>query len=237
MATAKDIMTLAKSYLGVKEDPPDSNKVIFNTAYYGFAVHGVSYPWCATFVWYVFYIAKASYLFYDGKKTAYCPTIANWGKSAGLTAPINSGRYGDIVLFSWKRDGVADHVGFIESKNNDGSYTTIEGNTAIGNDSNGGEVMRRTRYQYQICEIIRPKYSEDKEMVTEQGYNDWKEYHKRYEDEVKKQGAAVGIEQTAQAWARETGISDGNQPQAPLKRWQLWAILKKFHEMIQKERN
>ena len=32
MATAKDIVDLAASFVGVKENPPDSNNVIFNTS-------------------------------------------------------------------------------------------------------------------------------------------------------------------------------------------------------------
>ena len=68
-------------------------------------------------------------------------------------------------------------------------------------------------------------------------YEKFVEYQHRYENEVKAEGAAKGVEQDAQAWARATGISDGNQPQAPLKRWQLWAILKKFLELVKKEVN
>ena len=167
MATAKKVMDTAIKYLGVKEYPPDSNNVVFNTDYYGRKVSG-NYPWCCAFVWDVFRMAGASSLFYGGGKTAYCPNVETWGKSNGLTVPINSGRYGDIVLFDWQHNGEADHIGFIESQKPNGSYITIEGNTAVGNDSNGGEVMYRTRYQYQICMIIRPKYTEEDDMTEEQ---------------------------------------------------------------------
>lgn len=159
MATAKQIMNKAISYLGTKESPANSNNVVFNTHYYGMAVSGASYPWCCAFVWDIFRMCGASNLFYDGKKTAYCPTVKNWGTSKGLTVDKNSGQYGDIVIFDWNKDGIGDHIGLIEKNNGNGTYTTIEGNTAVGNDSNGGEVMRRTRKVSQIQCIIRPKYN------------------------------------------------------------------------------
>ena len=51
---------------------------------------------------------------------------------------------GDIVSSTGQGDGVADHVGFFE-KGSRSEFTAIEGNTAVGNDSNGGQVMRRER--------------------------------------------------------------------------------------------
>ncbi len=156
MATAKQIMDLAASYVGVKENPRNSNNVIFNTHFYGGPVRGAAYPWCCAFVWDIFRMAGASGLFYDGKKTAYCPAVETWGKRYRVDK--TAGQYGDIVLFDWGRDGVADHIGLIERRNADGSYVCIEGNTAAGNDSNGGAVMRRTRYRSQIRMIIRPQY-------------------------------------------------------------------------------
>lgn len=166
--TARDIMEKAISYLGTKENPPDSNNVIFNTDYYGHPVNGSWYAWCVVFVWDIFRMCGASELFYDGEKTAGCCQVLEWGRDAGLEVSRDEGRYGDLILFDWDGTGTwdADHIGFIECKNSDGSYTTIEGNTAIGNDSNGGEVMRRNRSSC-IRAIIRPKYEkEDDGKVT-----------------------------------------------------------------------
>ena len=92
MATAKQIIDKAISYLGTKESPANSNNVVFNTHYYGRAVSGASYPWCCAFVWDIFRMCGASSLFYDGKKTAYCPTVKNWGTSKGLTIDKNKGQ-------------------------------------------------------------------------------------------------------------------------------------------------
>ena len=71
MAKASDIIKKATSYLGTKENPAGSNKVKFNTDYYGREVKGASYPWCCTFVWDIFRLANASELFLGGGKTAY----------------------------------------------------------------------------------------------------------------------------------------------------------------------
>lgn len=156
--TADSVVTKAKSFLGTKESPAGSNKVVFNTDYYGKEVSGLDYPWCCTFVWDIFRLCSASELFYDGKKTARCQTVYEWGKEKKLTVPKGSGKKGDLIIFDWNGNGVAQHIGFILSKNSDGTYNTIEGNTAVGNDSNGGEVMQRKRAQGSILAIVRPEY-------------------------------------------------------------------------------
>lgn len=156
----KLIMDKAASYIGTAENPPGSNNVLFNTDYYGGPVSGDWYPWCCAFVWDIFRMCGLSSLFYDGQKTAYCPTVYSWAKQKGLVVPKETARYGDIVLFDWGGDGVADHIGFVESYNGV-TYTTIEGNTSDSNNSNGGKVMRRTRYASQIQAIVRPKYTGD----------------------------------------------------------------------------
>lgn len=158
MATAKQIINKAASYIGTKENPAGSNNVIFNTDYYGHPVSGSAYPWCCAFVWDIFRMCGASDLFYNGQKTASCTAVLRWGQTNKQI--VNTGQTGDIILFDWDGSGDADHIGFIESRNSDGSYTTIEGNTAVGNDSNGGEVMRRRRSSC-IRAIIRPMYAED----------------------------------------------------------------------------
>ena len=82
------------------------------------------------------------------------------------------GKAGDIVLFDWNKNNSSDHIGIIEKKNSDGTYTTIEGNTSLTNNANGGQVMRRTRRQSEISWICRPKYTEKedaKEKLVEDG--------------------------------------------------------------------
>ena len=54
MATAKDVLNVARRELGTKESPPNSNNVKYNTWYYGREVSGKAYPWCMVFVQWVF---------------------------------------------------------------------------------------------------------------------------------------------------------------------------------------
>ena len=162
MTTAKKIIDTALSYLYTYDK--GNNDVIFNDRYYDKHVEGDSYPWCAAFVWCIFNECGASNLFYDGKKTAYCPTIHQWGKDNGLIVPTSEGQYGDIVLFDWNNDGIADHVGLIIARNGNGTYETIEGNTATYNYTEGGYVLKMTRYYSSIIAIVRPKYDKQESV-------------------------------------------------------------------------
>ena len=141
--------------------------MIFNTDYYGKPVSGSSYAWCCVFVWDIFRLCGASELFYGGKKTAYCPTLYNWAKKEKLLVGKANGKAGDVVFFDWNKNGSPDHVGFVNSKNSDGTYQTIEGNTSVTSNDNGGKVMERKRSQKEILDIYRPKYAKDAPVVRE----------------------------------------------------------------------
>jgi len=167
MATANDVISLAASYIGTHEEPPGSNNVIFNTDYYGGEVHDPSLAWCCAFVWDIFRMANASNLFYQGGKTAWCPAVAAWATQAGLIVPYDQARYGDLVLFDWDHDGVADHIGFVVGLNDDGSMETIEGNTSDSDHSNGGYVLGRRRYPENVLMIVRITYPESEKIMFE----------------------------------------------------------------------
>lgn len=170
MATAQEIMNYATSQIGVKESPSNSNNVIYNTHYYGRAVSGADYPWCCSYVWDVFRICGASELFCDGQKTAYCPTVEGYYKKRGKF--YKTGQYGDLALFDFTgKAGEAVHIGFVEKNNGDGTYTTIEGNTSLTSDDNGGAVMRRIRSKSQIRGFARPDYEPFKVQFTEEAVN------------------------------------------------------------------
>lgn len=163
--TAKNILEYAISQIGVKENPSGSNKVKYNTWYYGKEVSGSAYPWCAAFVNYVFYKCNASNLFCGGNKTAYCPSIENYYKSIGAYYSKSNGIQGDLCIMDFGK-GRASHIGIVEKKNNDGTYTIIEGNTSTSSNDNGGCVMRRTRGTGVIRGFCRPKYDTIKSETT-----------------------------------------------------------------------
>lgn len=52
--TAKRLLEIAQSQVGVKESPANSNTVKYNTWYYGNAVAGSAYAWCGAFVCWCF---------------------------------------------------------------------------------------------------------------------------------------------------------------------------------------
>lgn len=160
MSSAAKVLKIARAEIGTKESPKNSNKVKYAKEY---GMNGQ--PWCAMFVWWVFKKAGCPELFYGGKKSAYCPTIADYYIAKKQTVSKSKGQAGDIVLFDWNKNNSSDHIGIIEKKNSDGTYTTIEGNTSLSNNANGGQVMRRTRKQSEISWICRPKYTETEEAT------------------------------------------------------------------------
>lgn len=159
MAAASKIIKKATSYIGIKENPAGSNKVKFNTDYYGRAVKGSSYPWCCTFVWDIFRLAGASELFFGGGKTAYCPDVENYYKKHNQWH--STGQVGDLCLMDFGK-GRASHIGIVEKVNDNGTYTTIEGNTSLSSNDNGGAVMRRTRGKSVIRGFARPSYDQER---------------------------------------------------------------------------
>ena len=155
--TAEKILDTARAQLGIREEPPNSNRVKFNTAYYGREVSGSAYPWCCAFVWWVFREAGASELFYGGKKTASCSTLLGFHKAQAVRENYLPG---DIIFFNFDGKRNTQHVGICEDW--DGQYiTTIDGNTAPTNEANGGAVMRRRRPKKYIVGAHRPTYEED----------------------------------------------------------------------------
>jgi hypothetical protein len=140
----------AKKWIGTTESPTGSNKVKFSEWY------GLTGPWCAMFVTYCG-ITAGSKSFIRGQYYAYVPYMVNNAKAGirGLAVTYNP-KYGDLVTFDWDGDGVADHMGFFDHwREADGDlFTTVEGNTAVGNDSNGGEVMARTRNKAEVLAFI-----------------------------------------------------------------------------------
>lgn len=138
--------------LGDKEAPAGSNRIGWASEWYG-----IIGPWCAMAVTRS-YVDAGSKTFLKGSRYAYCPFIfhdARFGLN-GLQVTADP-LPGDLVLYDWQGDGTADHVGLFEKwvDRPDGIFHAIEGNTAIGNDSNGGEVMQRSRTRKQVQAFVR----------------------------------------------------------------------------------
>jgi hypothetical protein len=172
----ESIISTAQTFLGTKESPAGSNNVIFNTHYYGRAVSGSEYPWCVTFLWDVFRLAGEAALFFGGGKTASSTALMNYAKLNGIFRTAGY-RRGDIALFNWAgKTDVAEHIGLVIEAGAD-EVLTIEGNTSLGNDSDGGEVMARVRGGGTLIGVYRPDYPENAE---EDGYARFCAYMERF---------------------------------------------------------
>ena len=213
--TAEKILDTARAQLGIREEPPNSNRVKFNTAYYGREVSGSAYPWCCAFVWWVFREAGAASLFYGGKKTASCSALLSFHKGQAVRGDYQPG---DIIFFNFNGRKNPAHVGICESW--DGQYiTTIDGNTAPTNEANGGAVMRRRRAKKYMIGAYRPAYEED--TMTQA------DFAKMMDDYLERRGdkPASGWAGTLLQEAKQAGITDGSRPQSFATREEVAAMV------------
>lgn len=166
MTLVEKMVKLAYLQVGVKEYPPNSSNVQYNTAYYGGTVNNPSLHWCAVFIWWLFKICDASSLYYGGRKTASCTTLSNYHKKELI--PKQKARPGDIVFFDFSGRGkITEHVGICVKPPGCEMITTIDGNTG-GKEADGGAVMVKTRNLKYVSKVWRPNYQslEEKEMPS-----------------------------------------------------------------------
>ena len=204
MTTAQALLEIARGELGTKESPAGSNRVKYAT-WYGLP----GQPWCVMFVMWVFAQAGAAL----PTRTASCTLLMNAAKKAGSW--VTSGYLpGDVVIYDWGANGVPDHCGIVESASGS-AVTAIEGNTAVGNDSDGGEVMRRERQTRQILGAVRPRYEEERTV-----------------DNTPSDAHREGV-----AWAVENGILLGSggdlMLSQPVTREQLCTMLYRLAQLTQ----
>jgi uncharacterized protein (TIGR02594 family) len=147
-----ELVASAKREIGTCEYPANSNRVKYNTWMYGQEVYGDKYPWCAAFV---------SWLFRDEqrlcKKTASCADMLSWFEKKGQI--VKDPHPGDIVFFKFSTNNRrTNHVGIVESVDKKAIFT-IEGNTSLTSNDNGGKVMLRKRTGGFVA-FARPSYTD-----------------------------------------------------------------------------
>lgn len=149
MGSARDVLNLAASQLGVREVPDGSNRVPYSQWY------GLTGAWCCMFVsWCLYHNAVP---FGSGKGFAWVSGARDWLDRTDTPGHVLRGtgdvRPGDLLFFEWgTTTGGYDHIGFAESVDANYIYT-IEGNTS-------NKVMRHRRPRWSgIPEIGRPAYS------------------------------------------------------------------------------
>lgn len=175
MSAAKNVLYCARQWIGYSRwDDPEPGTMfgrwyaeLVGDSYFGES--GV--PYCAMFVSYCLNWAGVEAA---GLPGSYVPWILSANSDAGRLVANEDAQPGDLVMFDWQGDGVADHIGIVEENHPDeGWMQTIEGNTSPGSggsQSNGGGVYRRARNYNSIIGVARPYYETQKEeddMLTE----------------------------------------------------------------------
>lgn len=175
MSAAKNVLYCARQWIGYSRwDDPEPGTVfgrwyakLVDDSYFGES--GI--PYCAMFVSYCLNWAGFEAA---GLPGAYVPWILSANSDAGRLVANEDAQPGDLVMFDWQGDGVADHIGIVEENHPDeGWMQTIEGNTSPGSggsQSNGGGVYRRARNYSSIIGVARPYYEtqeEEDDMLTE----------------------------------------------------------------------
>ena len=205
--TVKELLAIAAAEVGTKEVPAGSNNVKYNTWYYRRAVSGAAYPWCMTFVQWCFAQAGEPI----GYKTASCTALMNWAKQTGSW--VTSGyKPGDVLIFDFGADGGADHTGILEAINGS-ALISIEGNTSLTSNDNGGAVMSRNRNTAQVLGAWRPTYAPELDNTPS-----------KWADEAVK-------------WAQSTGLLRGNENgnlhlHDPVTREEMCVFIQRFNNLI-----
>lgn len=150
----------AVSQIGTKESPANSNRCKYSYWY------GIIGPWCAMFTTWCYVGAGSKLTFRRGVRYSYVPNMVLAARGHDyrmVRISKDEVKRGDIVTFDWEGGGMggspysSDHVGLFDEWINKGAGTfkTVEGNTAVGNNSNGGQVMRRERSMSEVSCFMR----------------------------------------------------------------------------------
>lgn len=242
---ADAVIAIARREIGTVEKPKNSNNVKYNTWYYKQEVwngkNGGKYPWCMAFVQWVFNEAGFPLPY----KTASCSALLDWYKKNAPELVHSEPQRGDIVIYK-------GHTGIFEKIGPDPKYMyVIEGNTAVGNDDNGGAVMERYRKVSTALAFITPfKEKEDEDVIDYEKLAAAIDYEtlaslidfdklitimspkQAYAIQVKAQSYAATLE--APGWAKQEiqeainlGITDGRNPMVLIPRYQAAIMAKR----------
>lgn len=171
MTTAKEIVNLAKAWIGKNEADKSHRAIIniYNSHKPWARGYKVSYTdsWCAAFISALAIQCNATDIIPTecgcGEMIALCQRLGIWIEDDGYVP-----KEGDIIFYDWQDDGKgdnkgwSDHVGLVE-KVNGTTITVIEGNV---NDAVGRRTITvNSRY---IRGYAVPKYAESNEEVPSQ---------------------------------------------------------------------
>ena len=178
----EDVLAIAKAQIGYTESPADSNRTKYGK---WFGLDGQ--PWCMMFIMWLFHAAGGYEM--PPAHTASCSALMRAAQAEGSWV-AGDYRPGDVVIFDFPSTRYkTDHCGLVWQLG-DNSVLTIEGNTSVDNDSNGGEVMARIRHNNVILGAWRPDWKEVDAVSLNNNIPD--EYAKEAVDWAKKNGILQG---------------------------------------------
>lgn len=186
------------------------------TRWFGFGNQTVE--WCAIWIYYVLAQCGGKLLMAGCSNKAYVPTIMNWAKKKGYWR-TGKPKKGDLVLFDWNKNKVADHIGFVVEDLGNGYVKTIEGNTSNVSNGNGGCVQIRTRPKYYILGYVRLPYGKKSKPTTSKSpFTKGKIYTLQANMRVRT-GAGTGYRQKKRSELTNDGIANSLE--------QTYAVMKK----------
>ena len=221
--SAEKVIEVAEAEVGTTEYPKGSNKVKYNTDYYGFEASGSAYPWCCSFLWWIFNEAGEGKAFFNGGKTASCTALMQLYQAEGRWYTDGKYQKGDIPIMTFNAQRSVQHCGLIIGSGDNGGWLTVEGNTSPGlegSQDNGGCVAKKERYNRNILGVCRPKYSQEVKPV-----NDWENI--KWASKEIKWNIDNGI---------MTGYPDGSfKPNNPVTRAEESVMNYRLYEKIERE--
>lgn len=148
----KSSLVVAATQVGVMEQPPGSNRGPQVDEYLksvGLHPESDSYPWCAAFVYWTFQKAAAQ-LGRENPCIRTAGVLDHWNRAgrAGITRILPAHVADDFsllkpgLIFVISMERGKGHMGIVEDFRND-RLVTIEGNTNLPGDRDGGGVFRR----------------------------------------------------------------------------------------------
>ena len=209
MATANELLAIARKQLGVTESPAGSNRTK-----YGKWMGLDGQPWCMSFVQWCFHQAGTPL----PHKTGSCSALLNWYQKNRPECVVKDPQPGDIAIFTFGHTGIVERA-------LPGSVMCIEGNTSpgqSGSQDNGGGVYRRQRNLALVRAFIRPFPKKEDIMTGKEIYDALSDYLSR---------------QPVPNWAKKEleeavkmGITDGSNPMQLIPRYQAVILAKRAAE-------
>lgn len=150
---AARVLEIAAGQLGVREDPPGSNRGPEVDVYLravGLNPSAGHYPWCAAFVgWCIEEAANELHLPLLFRRSASCQRLTELNYQLDLPGPQSGS------VFVHLNPNHTGHAGFVTVAHPDGSFESIEGNTDAAGGRTGGQVMRHTRAASYAATFLR----------------------------------------------------------------------------------